>query len=115
MALVWCGARWLACYEAGAVLVSIGVAANRCWRVDVVFLLAGDFMIDSKGVAMSLSPTERKELLSLAGRRQTKNPRVSAESLSTFEREGILERDEYDSLVIGDFGSAVLNHLRSGL
>lgn len=72
-------------------------------------------MIDAKEAAMSLSPTERKELLSLAGRRQTKNPRVSAESLSTFEREGILERDEYESLVIGDFGSAVLNYVRSGL
>lgn len=72
-------------------------------------------MIDAKEAAMSLSLTERKELLSLAGRRQTKTPRVSAESLSTFEREGILERDEYDSLVIGDFGSAVLTHVRSGM
>lgn len=72
-------------------------------------------MIDSKDAASSLSPTERKELLSLAGRRQTKVPKVSTESLETFERQGILERDEYESLVIGDFGSAVLNHLRSGL
>lgn len=72
-------------------------------------------MIDSKEAARSLSPTERKELLGLAGRRQTKNPKVSTELLETFELKGILERDEYDSLVIGDYGSAVLSHVRSGM
>lgn len=115
MAPAWCGVRWLVSYEAGVVSSPVGSAAGWCWFTDVVFLLAGDFMIDSKEAAMSLSPTERNELLSLAGRRQTKAPKVSTESLETFELKGILERDKYDSLVIGDFGSAVLNHVRSGL
>lgn len=115
MALAWCGVRWLVSYEAGAVLTAVGVAAGWCWFTDVVFLLAGNFMIKAKDVAMSLSPTERKELLGLAGRRQTKTPKVSTEILETFELKGILERDKYDSLVIGTFGSAVLNHVRSGL
>ncbi|MCK2200211.1 hypothetical protein [Corynebacterium callunae] len=106
--------EWLISYEASFVLSPGLYPASRCWCGDVVFLWAGDFVIDPKSIALRLSPTERKELLSLAGSRQVKKPKISTEVLSTFERSGLVIRDEYGSLVISDEGSAVLRYVESG-
>lgn len=72
-------------------------------------------VLDAHVIASRMSLTERDALLSLAGSRQTKKPKIGTVMLGIFSSKGLVGYDEYGSLVITDVGSAAIRHIRSGL